>query len=195
MTSKAERLKRSESFFGVHFDFHAQDHNDKIGSDITREMVSHVIDAVQPDYVQCDCKGHAGLSSYPTEVGIQAPGFVVDPLKIWREVTAERGVALYVHYSGVMDSAAVKLHPEWAVIDAEGNPDEGGVISVHGPYDDELMIPQLKELIDVYGVDGAWVDGDCMETPLGEKWGPHPLWGEGDQAGSTNWYKITYINR
>ena len=35
----------------------------------------------------------------------------------------------------------------------------------------------------------AWVDGDCMETPLGEKWWPNPLWGEGDQAGSTNWYK------
>jgi kynurenine formamidase len=27
-----------------------------------------------------------------------------------------------------------------------------------------------------------------METPLGERWWPHPLWGEGDQAGSTNWY-------
>ena len=35
----------------------------------------------------------------------------------------------------------------------------------------------------------AWVDGDCMETPLGEKWWPHPLWGADDQAGSTNWYK------
>ena len=35
----------------------------------------------------------------------------------------------------------------------------------------------------------AWVDGDCMETPLGEKWWPNPLWGADDQAGSTNWYK------
>ena len=34
----------------------------------------------------------------------------------------------------------------------------------------------------------AWVDGSCMETPLGERWWPHPRWGEGDQAGSTNWY-------
>jgi kynurenine formamidase len=33
-----------------------------------------------------------------------------------------------------------------------------------------------------------WVDGDCLETPLGERWWPNPLWGEGDQAGSTNWY-------
>ena len=34
-----------------------------------------------------------------------------------------------------------------------------------------------------------WVDGDVMETPLGLKWWPHPIWGEGDEAGSTNWYK------
>lgn len=34
-----------------------------------------------------------------------------------------------------------------------------------------------------------WVDGDVMETPLGSKWWPHPIWGEGDEAGSTNWYK------
>ena len=33
-----------------------------------------------------------------------------------------------------------------------------------------------------------WVDGDKMETPLGSKWWPHPIWGKGDEAGSTNWY-------
>ena len=36
--------------------------------------------------------------------------------------------------------------------------------------------------------DKPWVDGECMETPLGERWWPHPRWGEGDEAGSTNWY-------
>jgi kynurenine formamidase len=34
-----------------------------------------------------------------------------------------------------------------------------------------------------------WVDGRNMETPLGSKWWPHPIWGAGDEAGSTNWYK------
>lgn len=33
-----------------------------------------------------------------------------------------------------------------------------------------------------------WVDGSSMETPLGSKWWPHPMWGAGDEAGSTNWY-------
>src|SRR4029450_8329958 len=33
-----------------------------------------------------------------------------------------------------------------------------------------------------------WVDGDKMETPLGSEWWPNQQWGEGDEAGSTNFY-------
>jgi len=33
-----------------------------------------------------------------------------------------------------------------------------------------------------------WVIGELMETPIGERWWPHKLWGAGDEAGSTNWY-------
>jgi hypothetical protein len=33
-----------------------------------------------------------------------------------------------------------------------------------------------------------WVIGETMETPIGDRWWPHPIWGEGDEAGSTNWY-------
>jgi kynurenine formamidase len=33
-----------------------------------------------------------------------------------------------------------------------------------------------------------WVDGEVMETPIGSKWWPNPLWGAEDEAGSTNWY-------
>ncbi len=32
-----------------------------------------------------------------------------------------------------------------------------------------------------------WVAGKA-ETPIGERWWPHPMWGEGDEAGATNWY-------
>lgn len=38
-----------------------------------------------------------------------------------------------------------------------------------------------------------WVDGDKMETPLGSKWWPNPMWGADDEAGSTNWYKKTDV--
>jgi hypothetical protein len=157
------RLKRSESFLGIHYDFHAGADCNAIGQNTTREMIENIIRQVRPDYIQIDCKGHPGLSSYPTRVGHQAPGFVGDPLRLWRQVTAEHGVALYMHYSGVWDSEAIRRHPDWGVVNADGKINERAT-SRFGPYADTLLIPQLRELAGEYGVDGAWVDGDCWAS-------------------------------
>lgn len=157
------RLKRTESFLGIHFDFHAGPDGKEVGKNTTPEMVNAILDKVKPDYIQIDCKGHPGYSSYPTKVGNPVPGFVGDPLRVWREVTAARGVSLYLHYSGVWDSRAIELHPEWAAINADGSTNKNAT-SVFGPYVDHLLIPQLRELAGDYGVDGVWVDGECWAT-------------------------------
>ncbi|RPI03372.1 MAG: hypothetical protein EHM72_01710 [Calditrichaeota bacterium] len=159
---QSERLRRCESFLGIHFDFHAGDGDREIGKTVTPEMVKAVLDRVKPDYIQIDSKGHRGLTSYPTRVGNQAKGFVKDPLKIFRQVTAENGVALYLHHSGVQDVEAVAKHPEWGIMGANGEIGgvRTGITSVYGAYADGLLIPQLKEMNE-YGVDGVWIDGEC----------------------------------
>jgi hypothetical protein len=158
-----KRLKRAESYFGIHFDFHAGLDCREIGKNTTRAMIEKIIAEARPDYIQIDCKGHPGLSSYPTKVGNPAPGFVGDPLRLWRSVTAEHGVGLYMHYSGVWDSQAIRLHSDWAVVNADGKADVNAT-SFFGPYAGELLIPQLRELAGEYGVDGAWVDGECWAS-------------------------------
>ena len=125
-----KRLRRANSFLGIHFDFHAGPDCTEIGKNTTPAMVENIINLVHPDYLQVDCKGHPGLSSYPTKVGNQAPGFVGDPLKVWRQVTAARGVALYMHYSGVWDSQAILRHPDWAVINADGKTNKLSLIHI-----------------------------------------------------------------
>ncbi len=160
-----KRPRRDESFFGLHFDLHVSPRCTEMGKGLDRGVVRRLLDEVRPDFVQVDCKGHPGLSSYPTKVGHPGPGFVRDPLRIWRDATAERGVALYVHYSGVLDAEACKRHPSWARVDSGGKRDQR-VTSVFGPYVEKLLIPQLKELWDEYGVDGAWVDGECWGVEL-----------------------------
>jgi hypothetical protein len=195
------RLKRADSFLGVHFDFHAGKDCTAVGQNTTRRMIESIIDQVRPDYLQVDCKGHAGFSSYPTRVGHPAPGFVGDPLRLWRQVTAERGVALYMHYSGVWDSEAIRLHPDWAAVNADGKPN-GNATSFFGRYADRLLIPQLRELAGDYGVDGAWVDGEC--------WASVPDYGEAAlrafreatgisevprKPGDPHWYEFLQFNR
>lgn len=153
-------MKNVERFFGLHFDFHAGPDSVDIGGTTTEESVQKIIDIVNPDFVQCDSKGHPGYSSYPTKVGYPAPSIKKDLLKIWRKVTEKNGVSLFVHHSGVWDKKALEEHPEWAVIRADGTKSEYST-SLFGGYEDELLIPQLCELAGEYGIDGVWIDGDC----------------------------------
>ena len=158
-------IPRKDAFFGLHFDLHPGKGDTSLGAGLTPENIEALLNRVHPDYVQYDCKGHAGYTGYPTKVGWPSPGIVKDSLKIWREVTRQHGVGLYIHYSGVWDSVAVEHHPEWAVVNADGKPDPNAN-SVFGPYVEELLIPQLKEVTAAYQLDGVWADGECWATKV-----------------------------
>jgi len=155
-------LRRANSFVGLHFDFHASIDDTHIGQTVTEAMIDSLLKKAKPDFIQMDCKGHPGVSSYPTKIGNKPTHFEKDNLQLFRKVTRQNGVALYVHYSGVWDDQAVAHHPNWARIDAEGKMDKQK-ISLWSAYTDSLLIPQLKEISD-YGIDGVWVDGDCWAT-------------------------------
>jgi len=150
-------------FFGLHYDLHAGAKDTELGAALTAEHLKAELEKVRPDWVQCDCKGHPGYTSWPTRVGSTSPGVVKDALRIHREVTREMGIPLVMHYSGVWDSRAIELHPDWAAVDREGKPSPNATCNL-GPYTEELMIPQLLEVIDNYDVDGFWVDGENWAT-------------------------------
>ncbi len=158
-------VPRKDAYFGLHFDLHPNRSDTVLGADITEENIGALLDRVQPDYVQYDCKGHPGYAGYPTKIGWPSPGIVRDSLAIWRKVTKHRRVGLFIHYSGVWDSKAIEEHPDWARLDAQGRRDPNAT-SVFGPYVDELMIPQLKEVTAAYDLDGVWVDGECWAVQL-----------------------------
>lgn len=149
----------------MHFDFHAGLDQTGIGENCDPDAIGAMLDAVKPDYVQCDTKGHRGATSYPTKVGYPAPEMKGDILRMWRDETAERDIALYAHHSGVWDDNALLHHPEWAAFDADGKASTQKT-SVFGPYCDELLIPQLKEMANEYQLDGAWIDGECWAVQV-----------------------------
>ncbi|MBD3176279.1 MAG: hypothetical protein GF320_13960, partial [Armatimonadia bacterium] len=138
-------LPRSECFFGLHFDLHPGATDTVLGKEASAENIRALLARTDPDFVQYDCKGHAGYTGYPTEVGWSSPGIVRDALPVWRQVTREFGTGLYIHYSGVWDSVAVQHHPGWAVVGPDGTVDTNHT-SLFGPYVDELLIPQVKEV-------------------------------------------------
>lgn len=156
--------RRKDFAIGIHFDFHARP-GMTVGDIYRPDSIEKMLDRVRPDFVQCDTKGHAGLSSYPTKIGYPAENIEHDVLKLWRELTAKRGIALYAHHSGLYDRKAIEMHPEWAVIDENGVRSED-YISVFSDYAKELLIPQILELAGEYKLDGVWVDGECWGLKL-----------------------------
>jgi hypothetical protein len=158
-------LPRKDAFFGLHFDLHPQATDTALGADISEANIGDLLDRVRPDFVQYDCKGHAGWAGYPTTVGWASPGIVNDSLALWREVTREKGVGLFIHYSGVWDGKAVAEHADWARVGPDGKRDPQAT-SVFGPYVDDLLIPQLEEVAAKYDLDGVWADGECWGAQL-----------------------------
>jgi hypothetical protein len=158
-------IARKDAFFGLHFDLHPSATDTSLGADISEANIRDLLDRVRPDFVQYDCKGHAGWAGYPTAVGWASPGIVNDSLALWRKITREKGVGLFIHYSGVWDSKAIAEHPDWARVDANGKRDPQAT-SVFGPYVDKLLIPQLKEVTAKYDLDGVWADGECWGAQL-----------------------------
>jgi len=157
---RKKRPRREDAFFGIHFEGHPAADAKVAGSNVTRPMARHVIKKVRPDYVQCEAKGPSGLSAYPTKVGYPGKGLTRDPLRIWRDVTRARGVGLYGVVSGLRDREAAHRHTSWARVGPDGKRD-GDRVSLFSPYLEELLLPQLRELAEGYGLDGACLDGEC----------------------------------
>ena len=90
--------RRADSAFGLHFDFHASPAPGKVvGATLKEEDIREICRTIRPDFLQIDCKGHPGWASYPTKCGNAMPEILGDPLAMWRRVTREEGVALYLH--------------------------------------------------------------------------------------------------
>lgn len=147
------------AFFGLHYDLHPNAGDTELGRETTYEHIRAQLEKVHPDFVQYDCKGHPGYAGYPTKIGSPSPGIVNDALKVWRRVTRDMGIPLSIHYSGVWDTRAIELHPDWARVGPDGKPSPNNTCP-SSPYIDELMIPQLLEVCREYEIDGMWIDGE-----------------------------------
>lgn len=164
----------SNYYFGLHYDLHATEKDTELGLRCSPKELVPIFRLMGADFVQTDCKGHPGYTSWFSKVPSASvpPLLKKDAMKQWREATRALGLPLHCHYSGIWDKAAGEKHPEWCALDHKGLPagqstgaqnsgaPTGEKMCPRGGYLEGLMIPQMKELIDRYQVDGFWIDGD-----------------------------------
>ena len=161
---KEKKKNRAECFWGIHSDFHAHpNYGTIVGATLKEEDIRTICENVKPDFIQIDCKGHPGYASYPTEIGNAMP-MAFDTLAMWRRITEEYGIRLYMHISGVFDRKYCEEHPEDATIFADQTPSPS--VRLDGKYLDDYFIPQVCELVEKYAIDGIWVDGDCWMVDI-----------------------------
>ncbi len=163
-----------QCYVGFHFDIHVVKSDTNIGYRLDLKGLTKMLKLSGADFVQTDSKGHPGLTSWfsKTPGATVGPGVIKDWVLEWRKATKELGLPLHCHYSGLWEITAGINHPDWCIIGPDGKlvnsgggfrgmkSPGGDKISPYSPYVDELMIPQLFELIDRYDVDGFWIDGD-----------------------------------
>jgi hypothetical protein len=174
------RWHGSRVTFGLHRDLHVDPSDTGIGSLMDQESLVEMIRLSGADFVQVDSKGHPGWTSWfsRTPGASVAPGLQKDALAAWRAATKSLGLPLHAHYSGAWDKAAGAKHPEWCAINADGTPARAAWAGVTGETGDkmcprsgyaaQLMVPQILEMAERYGIDGVWVDGDI--------WAAVPCW-------------------
>lgn len=158
----AQRPRRADCFLGLHLDHAAPLDAPDLYAHVTDDLVGRLLDASGCDYLQLTVKGPAGVLGYPkARTGPCPEQPAVDALAAYRRVTADRGISLYAGVAGVWDAAACREHPEWAAVPIEGQPpSDVQPASTFGPYASERLIPQLREVLERYGVDGVRIDGD-----------------------------------
>jgi len=151
------------------------------GSGATRENLIKWLKPLDLGYVCIYAKGHSGRTTYHSPLGTTHPQLSRDMPQIFREVADELGIKLVLYYSGLVDGIAALRHPDWCMLDYDGNKTTALDASKQNTgdgshaelvrtfmlyplcplsgYFDEWVSTQLEEMVS-YNPDGIWIDGD-----------------------------------
>ena len=107
----------------------------------------------------------AGYSYYPTKIGVPHPGLERDFTGEITRALKKRGIRCIVYYYMAQERELQKTHPDWVSTQkfSNWNPEDiekRKVVSMchNSPYIKQVAIPQMKEIIELYDVDGFFLD-------------------------------------
>ena len=146
-----------------HPDFHIPADVD-VGAGFDGEAYARRLKDCGADAVAFFAKCHYGHSYYYTRVGNRHPRLKMDMLAEVVRGCRKAGIGIVVYYSVFLDTAAVRLHPDWRV-QAQRTGTHAGFdsaryspVCVNSPYGAELLIPQAREIAAGYDVDELLYD-------------------------------------
>jgi hypothetical protein len=124
-----------------------------------RSIAAHLKRA-SVEVVNFFAKCHHGNSYYFTRVGHRHPSLKTDVLAEVLDACHSQDIAVSAYYSLCLDENACMQNPDWEAVDPEGKPACGRFRRpcLSSPYTEELVLPQVRELLESYEIDGLWFD-------------------------------------
>lgn len=142
----------------------------------------------------------AGYSYYPTDIGTVHPGLACDFTGDFTRALKDRGIRCLVYFNLGQERRLHREHPDWIVqrgptgaavpgaVTGAGAPNPVDLADVasmcqRSPYLDESGIPQMRELVERYDVDGFFIDIFMHQTLAGVCYCPSCADGFGHDTG------------
>ena len=165
----AEQQARSAGIFGdiyrqLHIDTHFGGFRE-IYRNFDGEACAQAYEDAGFQMVSYFAKCWAGYSYYPTKIGVVHPGIERDFTGELTQALKKRGIRRIVYFMLGMDRQYGKTHPEWvrntdsgkALVDTSMIAD-ATMMCFNSPYIDEVGLPQMKEVVERYDIDGFFID-------------------------------------
>ena len=154
--------RTNESNTGIHLDFHTPEFLPEALKNFDADSWVENIVKAKVDYVNLFAKCHYGNSYYNTKAGHKHSGLEVDMFGEQVSRLKAHGIKVFAYYSANTDLRAALEHPDWEQVDIEGKPLTTGNrwhdVCFNSPYFEQLMLPQIRELLENYEIDGLWLD-------------------------------------
>ncbi|HEX5482942.1 MAG TPA: alpha-amylase family protein, partial [Terriglobia bacterium] len=151
-------------FRQLHLDFHTSPLIPDVGKDFDADEFAETLKGASIDSVNMFAKGHHGMSTYPTKVGVMHPHLKFDLLGRMIEACHKRDIRTVTYISVMWDMHVAMHHSDWRVLDEHGAdvgaaPLEAGWIRIcpNTPYLDYVNA-QAEEVAKNYDTDGFWFD-------------------------------------
>lgn len=189
----------------VHMDFHTPEFPaDAIKRFDAGEFISTLKQAninVAVFFTKC----HHGNAYYDATVGHKHSGMSGDMFGEQIAEARRQDIKVIAYYSVGWDERAAKEHPDWGFVGKDGKPaywTHWQWLCVNTPYVSELILPQLKEVIEKYRPDGLWLDilsGGCYCKVCQKKYqamyGKNLLTDDSDYVDFVNKSKMEFLKR